>query len=129
MAETPQVESSNTLTVDFQDNPELRSILTKKEVGHKCKLTFELQVMSKYPEGMQLAIEKVITEDGYDDGSEKDADASDKHPIMATIKSKNRKSRGMQGPHGPEEKQRGGPSSRPPQTAQNSAEPWMTSYV
>lgn len=113
--------------MDYADSPELRGILSKKEVGDKCKLTLELQVMSKYPEGMQLAIEKVITE-GYDGeyGGDGEAEASEKEPIMATIKARNRKHRGMDGPRSMQE---GGPKSRPPQTAENSAEPWMTSYT
>lgn len=124
MAEPPQVESSNTLTIDFQDNPDLREIFGTKEVGEKCTLTVKIQVMSKYPEGVQCAIEKVITDD-YGDG-EKEAKADEKEPILMTIKAKNRKNRGMSGPH---DMMEGGPKSRPGQTAQNSAEPWMTSYA
>jgi hypothetical protein len=90
-------------------------------------LTFELQVTSKYPEGAQFAIEKVIAEDGYDGPGKGEAEASQKEPIMATIKAKNRKHRGMEGPRS--EEMRGGPKSRPPQTAANSAEPWLTSYT
>lgn len=122
--EPPQIETANTLTLDYQDNPDLREIFGSKEVGHKCTLTFELQVMSKYPEGVQCAIEKVIAE-GYGEEGEREAIADEKEPIMATIKAKNRKTRGMQGPHDME----GGPRSRPAETAMNSAEPWMTSYV
>lgn len=118
MAETPQVESSNVLTLDYQDNPDLREVFGRKEVGAKCKLTLQLQVMSKYPEGVQCAIEKVITDEYGEDGEEKEATATEKEPIMATIRNRHRKNRGMMGPHG-----------RPPQTAENSNEPWMTSYV
>lgn len=122
--ESPQVESANVMTLDLLDNPSLREIFAHKEVGHECKLTFELRVMSKWPEGVQLSIEKVIAE-GYGEEPEKEAIADEKEPIMATIKAKNRKNRGMQGPHAME----GGPASRPAQTAENSAEPWLTSYT
>lgn len=123
MAESPQVETANTLTIDFQDNPDLREIFGKKEVGDKCKLTIEVQLMSRYPEGVQCAIEKVITEDyGY---GEKEAVADEKEPIQMVMRNKGRKNRGMSGPHEME----GGPKSRAPQTAMNSAEPWLTSYT
>lgn len=125
MAEPPQVESPNLLTLDYQDAPELREIFQHKDTGDKCKLTMVLQVNSKYPEGVQCSIEKIITEAGDYGDEDNEVEPDNAHPVMATIKKKNRKNRGMQGPHESE----GGPKSRPPQTAENSAEPWITSYT
>lgn len=119
MPETPQVENPNVLTLDYADNPDLKEVFQMKDVGHKCTIKFEVQVMSKYPEGVKLAIEKVITS-GYGQNQDKDKEVKPEidHPVMATVQSRRRKNRGMMGPHG-----------RPPQTVENSAEPSMTSYA
>jgi hypothetical protein len=128
MSESPQVESPNTLTIDFQDAPEVREIFGTKEVGEHCTIKVQLQIMSRYPEGVQCAIEKIISEGGYGSEDRKiEAEPDSKEPVMMTIKAKNRKHRGMEGPRS--EEMRGGPKSRPPQTAENSAEPWLTSYT
>jgi hypothetical protein len=83
--------------------------------------------MSRYPEGIQCAIEKIISEGGYGSEDRKiEAEPDSKEPVMMTIKSRDRKRRGMEGPRTMQE---GGPRSRPPQTAENSAEPWLTSYT
>lgn len=120
MPESSGAESANVLTLDFGSNKDLAALFATKEVGDKCELTFKLQLVSRYPEGVTLAVEKVISEDGYgtDDKEPVEAKGDDEHPIMARMRSKNAKNRGMMGPHG-----------RPPQTAENSAEPWVKSYV
>jgi len=127
--ESPQRESPNTLTIDFSDSPEVKEIFLNKDIGEKCKLTVELQIISRYPEGVQCAIEKIITDEyDYATGGDKSKDVKpdNKEPVMMRMKSKNDKTRGMSGPHG---LPKGGPKSRPPQTAENSAEPWLTSYT
>jgi hypothetical protein len=121
--ESPQVETPNTLTLDYADSPELREIFAHKDVGHKCKLTFELQIMAKYPEGVQMTIDKVIAD--YQD-EEKEVEPEPNKPIMAVMQKKSRTRRGMSGPRSDDAQ---GPHGRPPQTAENSEEPWMTSYV
>lgn len=129
MPESPQISSPNTLTVDFADAPDVREIFGRKEVGDHCTIKVELQIISKYPEGIQAIIEKIIAEGGYG-GDEKEIEAKpdNSEPVMMTMKSRKMKTRGMAGPHETEQ-MKGGPKSRPAQTAQNSAEPWMTSYV
>lgn len=120
--ESPQIETSNTLTIDFADNPDLREVFARYDVGDKCTIKVELQLMSRYPEGVQCAIEKVISEGGGYEGEDKEAEASEKEPIMMRMRQRGAKNRGMGGPHGTDH-------GKPPQTAENSNEPWLTSYV
>lgn len=114
-AETPQIQSPNVLTVDFGDSPDVREIFGGMNIGDKITLQVEIQLASRYPEGVTCQIEKIITEEN---GQTKEATPDSKEPVMMRMRQKGSKSRGMMGPH-----------NRPPQTAENSAEPWMTSYV
>lgn len=116
MPTVPQIESPNVLTLDFADNGDLREILSHKEAGDKIVLTMHLQVMSKGNETAQLAIEKIITDPS--DYLTDEAEPSIKEPIMASMKRSRREKEMPMGKH-----------NRPPQTAENSAEPWMKSYV
>lgn len=116
MSDRPQVESPNTLTIDYADNPDLKEIFIRKDAGAKVKLTMELQVMAKDQETVTLAIDKIVTEPG--DYEKNEAEPTLKEPIMATMKRRRSRSGGMMGPH-----------NRPPQEVENSAEPWMKSYA
>lgn len=130
MPESPQVESGSTLTIDFQDSPKLKQVFQQKDVGDYCEFTVKVCITSKYPEGVQAQIEKITT-DEYDERSNGenpgDIEPDEKEPVMMRMRAKKQKTRGMDGPHAPDK--RGGPSSRPAETARNSAEPWMTSYT
>lgn len=116
MPSVPQVETYNKLTIDVADNADLREIFSHKETGDKCKLTMHLQVMSKTPETVTLAIEKIVTDpsDYYKD----EVEPKINEPIMATMHRSRAKHKDSMGPHG-----------RPPQTAENSQEPWMKAYT
>ena len=85
MAGSPQIESANLLTLDYQDSPELRDLFGRKDVGDKCKLTLIVQVTSKYPEGVQCSIEKIITESGDFEDEEYEIEPDISDPVMATI--------------------------------------------
>lgn len=122
---SPQVQTPNTLTIDLADSPDLREIFSRKDAGDKCKLTMELQLMSKTPETVTLAIEKIVTDPS--DYSTDEAKPSLKEPIMATIEKRHRKD--MHGTTTSQKQMPMGKHNRPPQTAENSAEPWMTSYT
>lgn len=127
--DAPQVQTPNTLTIDFADNPKLREIFARKEVGDDCKLTVELQVMEKKVDGVVCAIEKVITDPSeyYDN----EAKPSAGEPIMmAMMSGKMRKRHGNPNKKDDDEKDnKMGPHNRPPQTAENMQEPWMTAYT
>lgn len=111
----PQVETPNILRLDIADNVALREIFSRKEAGSKCRLTLELEIMSKTPQMVEAAIEKVITDPS--DYHTDEATPSLKEPIMATISRRKGKDMPM------------GKHNRPPQTAENSAEPSMLSYT
>jgi hypothetical protein len=114
---SPQVESPNQLTIDLADNPDLKEIFYGKDAGDKIKVTMELQLVSKTQELVTLAIEKIIT-DETETSSNGEAKPSLKEPIMAHM------SRGKANKDHPM-----GKHNRPPQVAENSEEPWRTSYV
>lgn len=120
---SPQVETANVLTIDFAGNPDLREVFSGKDVGDKVTIRVELQVMSKQPEGVQCAIEKVITEDYGQDGEEKEAVADESEPIMMRMRKKGSNAGGKIPNKGSVE------HGRPAETARNSNEPWMTSYT
>lgn len=120
----PQVEAANQILIDLADNPDLREIFSRKDVGDKCRLTLNLQLMSKTPETVTLAIEKIITDPS--DYHTDEATPTLKEPIMATMGRRRMRERHRGG----EDKEMPmGKHNRPPQTAENSAEPWMTSYT
>lgn len=129
--DAPQVQSPNTLTIDFADNPKLREIFARKEVGDDCKLTVEIQVMEKKVDGVVCSIEKVVTDpnDYYDHEAEPTAG----EPIMMVMmRGRSRRNHGMvkrakDGEDDGDEKM--GPHNRPPQTAENVQEPWKTAYA
>lgn len=115
MATSPQVETPNVLRLDIAGNPDLREIFSHKEPGSKCKLTLEIQVMTKTPELVTAAIEKIITDPS--DYHTNEATPTLKEPIMATVNRRKQKDMPM------------GRHNRPPQTTENSAEPNLTSYT
>lgn len=116
MPQSPQIDNPNVLTLDYADNPDLKSIFAVKDVGQKCTITIVAQVMSKDTDKVVLAIEK-IKSTGYlgEDGKEKEVKPEPDHPVMATVR---KKGSGMMGPH-----------NRPPEEVQNSTEPSLTSYA
>lgn len=124
MPVSPQVEAANQLTIDLADNPDLREIFSRKDAGAKCKLTLELQVMSKTPETVTLAIEKVITDPS--DYATDEAKPTLKEPIMMTMR---RRKKGDMPMHSGNSDMPMGKHNRPPQTAENSTEPSLTSYT
>jgi hypothetical protein len=116
----------NVMILDFADSPKLRGVFSTKEIGAKMKLKFEVRIMSKYPEGVKLSIEKVITESEREE--EEEIKPTLEEPVMATMKKKKRKDRGMSGPHDAEDEMLGA-HNRPEQTAVNSQEPWRTAFA
>src|SRR5215831_13654782 len=124
-SQSPQIDSSNVMLLDYADNPKLRGVFSTKAIGAKMTLKFELRIMSKYPEGVKLSIEKVITE-ASDDEEENEIKPSLEEPVMATMKKKGRKTRGVEGPH---DEDLLGAHNRPEQTAANSQEPWRTAFA
>lgn len=106
--------TSNCLHIDYTGNPDLKDLFGGKDIGDKVTLKLKLQVMSKTPDGIKLAIDKVIA-DGVENaaGEEAEAEPSETEPIMMRMSR-----RGKMGPH-----------NRPPQTAENASEPGMKAYV
>lgn len=117
MPESPVVESPNILTIDTAGNGDAAEIFAHQEVGQKGRIEIEYEVVGKYPEGVKLAVEKLIWRGSQDVSSKDEARADAEQPIMMRMRRRSR-NRGMMGPH-----------NRPPQTAVNSQEPWQTAFV
>jgi len=121
-ADVPQVETANVLNLDFGNSPELKSVFSTKDAGAPITLKIKGKIMGKYPEGVKIAIEKIITE-GTEYAQEQEIEPSADEPIMATMKKTKREKRDVS------DDELLGPHSRPPQTATNSQEPWRTAFA
>lgn len=84
---SPNYESASVVDIDYANNPDLAEIFSGKDSGDRCRLTLELQVISKKPDGITLGIEKVIAPE-Y--GEEYEAEPDTKEPIMVRIRNATR---------------------------------------
>lgn len=87
-AGAPQKESKNIMCVDYANNPALKTLFARKEIGQACSLTVELTVMNKTPDQCTLAIKKIIAED-YEEA--KDIVPDNDEPVMVTMRRKGTK--------------------------------------
>lgn len=71
MATNP-MPPKKSISLDYQDNPELREVFSRKEIGEKCKLTIKLQVDRKDDTGMDGTILEISPSEDYSDEEKMD---------------------------------------------------------
>lgn len=80
------MESSSRIIVDYKDNPDLREIFSRKELGDTCELKMRIQVNEKSLDGAEGYIES-ITPLGYStqSGPPKSIKPSRSEPVMVKM--------------------------------------------
>jgi len=79
--------SKNRLTLDFKDLPDLKAALGGLAPGDRCRVSFDLMVVSNDDEQIESDIEEIEYDIPGDDGeSEKgEVETSSDEPVMAVI--------------------------------------------
>lgn len=113
----PPVETANVIDIDYSNNPDLQEIFASKDAGDECRLTLDLQVLSRSPDGIRLGINKVTAEgSSYD---EDEAEPDSKQPIIMTLRDATKNERmGYKG--GARPNHSGGAKGEVPETVENS---------
>lgn len=78
------MDAASRVIIDYRDNPDLREIFSRKELGESCDLKLRMQVNQKSTDGAEGIIES-ITPGGYYTGSDnppKKVKPSVNEPVM-----------------------------------------------
>lgn len=86
--DAPTTETGSRLTLDIGDNPELKDLFARKEIGHECEIEITFKLMRKSNEMVEGSITKVSYE-GEGEGAEPMSMEPDRNsPVMIHMKGK-----------------------------------------
>lgn len=86
-------ETKSTVTFDYSDNPDLRDMLSRKEVGDEVEFSVHAVLMEKDENSAKLSLNEVHTTDMGENGEEeeKEAKPTEREPIMMRVMKKRAK--------------------------------------
>lgn len=85
--DAPTSETTSRITLDVADNPDLRDLFARKEVGHECEIEVTFKLLRKGEETVEGSITKVSYE-GHDDEPDMMTEPDRNSPVMIHMKGK-----------------------------------------